>query len=58
MLEAAPGTTVLSVVKALGLGDPGRFSVEYKKRFGQSPSEVLAGGRAGAGPTALKERRA
>jgi len=48
LIEAPPGTTVLSVVKALGLGDAGRFSVEYKKRFGQSPSAVLAIGRASA----------
>lgn len=53
-MEAPPGTTVVSVVKALGLGDPGRFSVEYKKRFGQTPSQALAGGRFGAGLTALR----
>lgn len=58
LLEAAPGTTVSSVVQALGLGDAGRFSVEYRKRFGQSPSKVLAAGRASAGPTALKGHRA
>lgn len=58
LIEAEPGTRVVSVVKALGLGDPGRFSVEFKKRFGQSPSEVLAGGRASAGTTALKGHHA
>jgi AraC-like DNA-binding protein len=54
LAEATPGTTVLSVIKALGLGDPGRFSVEFRKRFGQSPSETLAGGRASVGMIALR----
>jgi AraC-like DNA-binding protein len=58
LIEAVPGTTVMSVVKALGLGDAGRFSVEYKKRFGHSPSEVLAGGRARTGPSGARVRRA
>lgn len=47
LAEATTGTTVASVVAALGLGGAGRFSVEYKKRFGKSPSETLAVGRAG-----------
>lgn len=54
LLDAPPGTTVVSVVKALGLGDAGRFSVEYKRRFGQSPSQALVGGRSGAGPIVLR----
>jgi AraC-like DNA-binding protein len=45
LVEATPGTTVASVVTALGLGNPGRFSVEYKKRFGVSPATTLAQGR-------------
>jgi AraC-like DNA-binding protein len=45
LIDAAPGTTVASVVAALGLGNPGRFSVEYKKRFGVSPATTLAQGR-------------
>jgi AraC-like DNA-binding protein len=51
LTEATAGTTVASVVAALGLGGAGRFSVEYKKRFGKSPSETLAAGRAGVGFT-------
>lgn len=50
LAEAPPGTTVLSIVKVLGLGDAGRFSVEYRKRFGESPAETLARGRAGVSP--------
>lgn len=45
LMEAAPGTTVLGVVTAVGLGDAGRFSVLYKRRFGESPSETLRRGR-------------
>jgi AraC-like DNA-binding protein len=47
LLEADEGTTVASVVSALGLGAAGRFSVEYRRRFGESPSETLAAGRGG-----------
>lgn len=47
--EASAETTVAGVVAALGLGGAGRFSVEYRKRFGRSPSETLALGRAGQG---------
>lgn len=46
LLSPAPGTTVLGVVKDLGFSDAGRFSAAYKKRFGVSPSESLARGRA------------
>jgi len=45
LLEGDEGTTVASVVRALGLGAAGRFSVEYRKRFGESPSETLAAAR-------------
>ncbi|MFT3769078.1 MAG: AraC family transcriptional regulator [Minicystis sp.] len=45
LLDAEPGTAVARVVTTLGLGDAGRFSVRYKKRFGESPSETLARGR-------------
>ncbi|MFT3771833.1 MAG: AraC family transcriptional regulator [Minicystis sp.] len=44
LLAADAGTTVASVVTTLGLGDAGRFSTLYKKRFGESPSETLARG--------------
>lgn len=45
LLEGEEGTTVASVVSALGLGAAGRFSVEYRRRFGESPSETLAAAR-------------
>lgn len=44
-----PGTTVARVVSSLGLGNPGRFSIEYRKRFGEAPSETLERGLAIAG---------
>jgi hypothetical protein len=49
-LAAEPGTTVVTVVAALGFGaagatGTGRFSVLYKKRLGESPSETLARAR-------------
>ena len=49
LLEPGPEVTVTGVVARLGLGGAGRFSVEYRKRFGESPSETLAAGRARAG---------
>ncbi len=47
LVEGAPGTTVGAVVTALGFGSsPGRFAVQYRQRFGESPSETLTRGRA------------
>jgi len=45
----SPGTTVAQVVSALGLGNPGRFSIEYRKCYGESPSDTLDRGLAVAG---------
>lgn len=42
LLNAEASTTVVSVVRELGFGNAGRFSNEYKQRFGESPSETLA----------------
>ncbi len=42
LASAAPGTTVASVAAELGFGGAGRFSVAYRRRFGESPSETLA----------------
>lgn len=39
---AGARSTVASVARALGIGNVGRFAVEYKKRFGESPSETRA----------------
>ena len=41
LLNADAQTTVVSVVRELGFGNPGRFSNEYKQRFGESPSDTL-----------------
>ncbi|WP_437522133.1 AraC family transcriptional regulator [Sorangium sp. So ce726] len=50
LLEGAPGTTVMNVGASLGFGSsPGRFSVEYRRRFGESPSDTLAAARARQG---------
>ena len=46
LLRADPDTTVAGVAAALGFGtSPGRFSIHYRERFGESPSETLAKGR-------------
>jgi AraC-like DNA-binding protein len=36
-----PGASVAEIAEAWGLGHLGRFSVEYRRRFGESPSETL-----------------
>jgi AraC-like DNA-binding protein len=41
LLTAAPGTTVTQVLYASGFGHAGEFSVAYRRRFGESPSETL-----------------
>lgn len=38
---AAPGTTVTQVLYASGFGHPGEFSLAYRKRFGETPSQTL-----------------
>lgn len=51
LLSADPGQTVAHLVAGLSLGGAsGRFSVEYRKRFGESPSETLARVRGGELP--------
>ncbi|WP_437758505.1 AraC family transcriptional regulator [Sorangium sp. So ce1389] len=49
LTEPSAGTSVAGVAAALGFGNPGRFSVDYRRRFGESPSETLARARAAAG---------
>jgi AraC-like DNA-binding protein len=39
--SAEPEDNVTSIAMSLGFGHMGRFSVEYRKRFGESPSETL-----------------
>jgi AraC-like DNA-binding protein len=51
LLNADAGQTVAHLVAGLSLGGAGgRFSVEYRKRFGESPSETLARARGGEPP--------
>jgi AraC-like DNA-binding protein len=46
LVQAAPGTTVLAVALACGFGSQSHFTLCYRRRFGETPSETL---RAGAG---------
>jgi AraC-like DNA-binding protein len=39
--HAEPEENVTSIAMSLGFSHMGRFSVEYRKRFGESPSETL-----------------
>ncbi|MDI3285468.1 AraC family transcriptional regulator [Polyangium sp. 15x6] len=48
LLAPRPETTVSSVAAVIGFRNAGRFSVEYRKCFQESPSETLACGRASA----------
>lgn len=41
LLHAEPDASVTHISQECGFRQSGRFSVEYKKRFGQSPSETL-----------------
>ncbi|XXT24981.1 AraC family transcriptional regulator [Sorangium sp. So ce429] len=42
LLAALPETTVADVAGAMGFRSAGRFSVDYRKHFRESPSETLA----------------
>jgi transcriptional regulator GlxA family with amidase domain len=42
LLRAQPGERVSTIAMSWGFSHWGRFSVEYRKRFGESPSETLA----------------
>ena len=44
LLRATPDATVCEIASSLGVGHLGRFSVEYRKRFGEGPSRTLARG--------------
>jgi AraC-like DNA-binding protein len=49
LLSPAPDATVGSIIGSLSLGGAsGRFSVDYRRRFGESPSATLARARGGA----------
>lgn len=41
LLDAKPGDTVTSVAMNLGFGHLGRFSQDYRRRFGEKPSDTI-----------------
>jgi len=41
LLAARPGATVTAIAHDCGLQHLGQFSVDYRRRFGESPSETL-----------------
>ncbi|MGG7518131.1 AraC family transcriptional regulator [Allorhizobium undicola] len=41
LLEARPGESVSSISARWGFTHAGRFAIEYRRRFGQSPSDTL-----------------
>lgn len=45
---APPGTTVTQILHASGFSHPGEFSLAYRKRFGEAPSETLRRSAGGA----------
>jgi AraC-like DNA-binding protein len=45
LLRAAPDATVTRVALRWGFAHLGRFAVDYRRRFGESPSDTLAAGR-------------
>jgi AraC-like DNA-binding protein len=48
LLGAAPDATVTRIALRWGFAHMGRFAVDYRRRFGESPSDTLAAGRRGA----------
>jgi AraC-like DNA-binding protein len=43
LLRATPGESVTGIASAWGFAHMGRFAIEYRKHFGESPSETLRG---------------
>jgi AraC-like DNA-binding protein len=41
LLRAGPGNSVTAIAMSWGFSHMGRFAVEYRKRFGESPSDTL-----------------
>jgi AraC-like DNA-binding protein len=41
LLRAEPGEGITAIAARSGFAHLGRFSVEYRQRFGESPSETL-----------------
>jgi AraC-like DNA-binding protein len=48
LLRAAPEASVSRVALRWGFAHLGRFAVEYRRRYGESPSDTLAAARRGA----------
>jgi AraC-like DNA-binding protein len=42
LVAAQPGESVTSILHDCGLAHPGRFAVDYRQRYGESPSATLA----------------
>ncbi len=42
LVAAQPGESVISILHDCGLAHPGRFAVDYRLRYGESPSATLA----------------
>jgi AraC-like DNA-binding protein len=53
LAAAEPGDSVTDIAMSLGFSHMGRFAVEYRARFGESPSDTLRNGR----PSAPRTRR-
>ena len=45
LVRAQPEENVTEIAMALGFNHVGRFSIEYRRRFGERPSETLKRGR-------------
>lgn len=56
-LRSLPACTVAEVALACGFEHLGRFSVEYRKRFGESARETLQRTRTNGGPQSSRQAR-
>lgn len=41
LLHGSPGTRVMDIAQRCGFAHLGRFSIEYRRRYGETPSETL-----------------
>lgn len=57
LLRPAPGATVTNVAMDCGFSHLGRFSCDYCRHFGESPSETLRRGRATPAAVACADDR-
>ena len=54
LLDASPVETVNDIAWRWGFRNMGRFSVEYRRLFGERPSETMHGRRIGGGAGPLQ----